>query len=51
MVDEANKGNMDSNIFITNIWKRILVEVNRQGKQNFGIRQFKQKFNKGQMLK
>ena len=42
MVNEVNKGNMDS----TNTWRRILLEVNSQGKINFNLKQLKQKFNR-----
>ena len=33
MVNEVNKGNMDSGTFRTNTWRRILLEVNSQGKE------------------
>ena len=46
MVNEVNKGNMDSGTFSTNTWKRILLEVNSQEKRNFNLKQFKQKFNR-----
>ena len=42
MVNEVNKDNMDS----TNTWRRILLEVNSQGKINFNLKQLKQKFNR-----
>ena len=46
MVNEINKGNMDSGTFSTNAWRRILLEVNSQGKRNFNLKQLKQKFNR-----
>ena len=46
MVNEVNKGNMHSGIFSTNTWRRILFEVNSQGKRNFNLMQLKQKFNR-----
>ncbi|KAL6318090.1 hypothetical protein AAG906_035235 [Vitis piasezkii] len=46
MVNEVNKGNMDSGTFSTNTWRRILLEVNSQGKRNFNLKQLKQKFNR-----
>ena len=46
MVNEVNKGNMDSGTFSTNTWIRILLEVNSQGKRNFNLKQLKQKFNR-----
>ena len=46
MVNEVNKGNMDSGTFRTNTWRRILLEVNSQGKRNFNLKQLKQKFNR-----
>ena len=30
MVNEVNKGNMDSDTFNTNTWRRMLLEVNSQ---------------------
>ncbi|RVW17267.1 hypothetical protein CK203_069192 [Vitis vinifera] len=46
MVNEVNKGNMDSGTFSTNTWRKILLEVNSQGKRNFNLKQLKQKFNR-----
>ena len=46
MVNEVNKGNMHSGIFSTNTRRRILFEVNSQGKRNFNLMQLKQKFNR-----
>ncbi|RVX04394.1 L10-interacting MYB domain-containing protein [Vitis vinifera] len=46
MVNEVNKGNMDSGTFSTNTWRMILLEVNSQGKRNFNLKQLKQKFNR-----
>ncbi|RVW21160.1 hypothetical protein CK203_110649 [Vitis vinifera] len=46
MVNEVNKGNMDSDTFSTNTWRRILLEVKSQGKINFNLKQLKQKFNR-----
>ena len=46
MVNEVNKGNMDSGTFSTNTWRRILLKVNSQGKFFFNLKQLKQKFNK-----
>ncbi|RVW40375.1 L10-interacting MYB domain-containing protein [Vitis vinifera] len=46
MVIEVNKGNMDSGTFSTNTWRRILLEINSQGKRNFNLKQLKQKFNR-----
>ena len=33
MLNEANIGNMDSDTFSTNIWRRILLEINSQRKK------------------
>ena len=46
MVNEVNKSNMNSGTFSTNAWRRILLEVNSQGKRNFNLKQLKQKFNR-----
>ena len=46
MVDEVNKGNMAGGIFNPNTWRRMLFEVNSQGKRNFNLKQLKQKFNR-----
>ena len=46
MLNEVNKDNMDSNTFSTNTWRKILLEVNNQGKRNFNLKQLKQKFNR-----
>ncbi|WJZ85840.1 hypothetical protein VitviT2T_005357 [Vitis vinifera] len=44
MLNEVNKGNMDSGTFSTNTWRRILLDVNNQGKRNSNLNQLKQKF-------
>ena len=36
--NEVNKDNMDSCTFSTNTWKRMLLEVNSQGKRNFKLK-------------
>ena len=46
MVNEVNKGNMDSGTFSANTWRRILLKVNSQEKRNFNLKQLKQKFNR-----
>ena len=46
MVNEVNKGNMDSDTFSTNTCRWILLEVKSQGKINFNLKQLKQKFNR-----
>ena len=46
MVNEINEGNMDSGSISNNIWSRMLLEINSQGKRNFNLKQLKQKFNK-----
>ena len=46
MLNEVNKGNMDSGTFSTNTWRRILLDVNSQGKINSNLNQLKQKFDK-----
>ncbi|WKA07022.1 hypothetical protein VitviT2T_024891 [Vitis vinifera] len=46
MVNEVNKSDMDSGTFSTNTWRKILLEVNNQGKRNFNLKQLKQKFNR-----
>ena len=38
MLNEANIGNMDSDTFSTNIWRRILLEVNSQRKKKFNLK-------------
>ena len=37
---------MDSGTFRTTTWRRMLLEVNSQGKRNFNLKQLKQKFNR-----
>lgn len=34
MVNKVNKGNVDSGTFSTNIWRKMLLEVNSQQKKN-----------------
>ena len=46
ILNKVNKGNMDSDTFNTNTWRRMLLEVNSQQKRNFNLKQFKQKFNR-----
>ncbi|XP_034710795.1 L10-interacting MYB domain-containing protein-like [Vitis riparia] len=46
MLNEVNKGNMDSGTFSTKTWRRILLEVNCQGKRNFKLKHLKKKFNR-----
>lgn len=46
MINEVNKGNMAAGTFNTNTWRRMLLEVNSQGKRNFNLKQLKQKFNR-----
>ena len=36
--NEVNKDNMDSGTFSTNTWRRMLLEVNSQGKRNFNLK-------------
>ena len=44
MVNKVNKSNMDSGTFSTNIWRKMLLEVNSKKKIN--LKQFKQRFNR-----
>ena len=46
MVNEINRGNMDSDTFSTTTWRKMLLEVNSKGKRNFNLKQLKQKFNR-----
>ena len=46
IVNWINRYNMDSNTFSTNTWRRMLLDVNSQGKRNFNLKHLKQKFNK-----
>ena len=46
MLNKVNKGNMDSGTFSTNTWRRILLDVNSQGKRNSNLNQLKQKFDR-----
>ena len=46
MVNEVNRGNIDSGIFSTTIWRRMSLKVNSQGGKNFNLKQLKQKLNR-----
>ena len=46
MVNEVNRGNMDSGTFSTTTWRRMSLKVNSQGEKIFNLKQLKQKFNR-----
>ena len=46
MVNEINRGNMDSGTFSTTTWRRMSLKVSSQGERIFNLKQLKQKFNR-----
>ena len=46
IVNWINRNNMDNNTFSTNTWRRMLLDVNGQGKKNFNLKHLKQKFDR-----
>ncbi|KAM6553770.1 hypothetical protein CsatB_014532 [Cannabis sativa] len=46
MVDEVNKGNMKNGQFSSNLWKKILEDLQCKSKRNYSMKQVKQKFNR-----
>lgn len=46
VVNEVNICNMASGAFNANTWRRMLLELNSQGRRNFNLKHPKQKFNR-----